>query len=338
MTSSHSAVIAALSSTAGVLLAGCGGSSPQAAWAVPQTQDPLRAAHRATRIQPNVANADLLYISDANGEVTVYRYWQRTLVGILTNFTQPMGICVNAGGDVFIADYGAQKVYEYAHGGTKAIATFDQAPLSPYTCAVNLATGDLAVANVDTSSSHSGDIAVYTRASGTPATYKNADLGNFEGCAYDSTGNLLVTNGKSWQQENGPASFAWLPKGRSKLLDINLPGREPSWTWYYVNGIQWDGKYFVIDLLGDEFDRIALIKGLAYFVGDTTIEGGSNGLIWIYNANPKAQGTQFVTTGGSRSYGEVNYYDYPNGEGPIHRISHGLDGPFAVTVSLKKKH
>jgi hypothetical protein len=333
---SYFAVPAALSSTAALLLAGCGGSSKQSGWALPEAGVSSRAAHGATYMKSDVTNADLLYISDANGEVTVYRYWQRTLVGILTNFTQPMGMCVNAGGDVFIADYGAHKVYEYAHGGTKAIASFDEAPLSPYTCAVNLATGDLAVANVDTSSSHSGDIAVYAHASGAPATYKSTELGNFEGCAYDSNGNLLATNGQA-PGRNGPASFAWLPKGGGKLLDINLPGREPSWTWYFVDGIQWDGKYFVIDF-GSELDRIALIKGLGYYVGDTSIEDASNGPYWIYNDNPKAQGTQFVAAAGSRSYGEVLYYTYPSGEGPIHYITHGLDGPFAVAVSLKKKH
>lgn len=336
MKSSSLAVTAALLGVAVLSSAGCGGPTAQNASAVPQAQVAPRVVQRVPFMKPNVTNADLLYVSDSDGEVTVYRYWQRTLVGILTSFTQPMGMCVNATGDVFIADYAAEKVYEYAHGGTKAIATFDEAPLSPYTCAVNLGTGDLAVANVDRSSSHSGDVAIYAHASGTPTTYKDSELGNFEGCAYDSSGNLLVTDGVS-PNRSGPASFAWLPEGGTKLLSINVPGREPSWTWYAVNGIQWDGKYFVIDDFDGELDRISLVKGLAYFVGDTYLEEEASGPYWIYNANPKAQGTQVVATGGSRSYGEVYYYHYPSGGEPIHYISHGLDGPFAAAISLRKR-
>ncbi len=68
---------------------------------------------------------DLLYVSNADGTVSVYRYWQRTLVGVLTNFTQPMGECADAAGDVYITDYAASTISEYAHGGTKPIRVLE---------------------------------------------------------------------------------------------------------------------------------------------------------------------------------------------------------------------
>ncbi len=314
---------------------GCGSSAEQGVAPSAPAPNPLsvRATRASSWMKPDVPNADLLYVSDANGEVTVYRYWQRTLVGILTKFTQPMGMCVNSGGDVFVADYAAQKVYEYAHGGTKAIAAFDEAPLSPYACAVDLTTGNLAVANLSSTSSVQGDIAIYTHASGTPAIYTDAKLKNFDGCAYDSDGNLLVTDGR-YGPRSGGSSFAWLPNGGSKLLDVNVPGPEPSWRWNDVQGIQWDGKYFVLDEYSELY-RVSLIKGQAYYIGDTYVSKPGNGPYWIYNANPKKQGTQVVAGAGSGSSGEVYYWDYPAGGDPIHYVSHGVDEPFGVTISLK---
>ena len=48
-----------------------------------------------------VSKQDLLYVTNGNGEVTVYRYWKRALVGVLTNLTQPMGQCVDANQNVY---------------------------------------------------------------------------------------------------------------------------------------------------------------------------------------------------------------------------------------------
>jgi hypothetical protein len=191
-----------------------------------------------------VAKQDLLYVSNGNGEVTVYRYWKHTLVGILTDFSQPMGECVDKSGDVFITDYAAKQIVEYAHGGSKPIKTLNDAPDSPYTCYVDPATGNLAVAN-DDGPSNEGNVAIWSGASGSPTTYTDSTLSNFQGCAYDDKGNLLVTNG--YPGYPYATYFAWLPKNGTKLININVPGPESSWGWYDVKGLQWDGKYFVLD-------------------------------------------------------------------------------------------
>ena len=131
----------------------------------------------------------------------------------------------DAKSDVFVADYGAQQIVEYAHGATKPIRTISDAPYDPYDCSVDPATGSLAVANAGGSSGE-GNIAVYSDASSTPTYYTDSHLSDFQSCVYDADGNLLVTNG--YLRRSGVASFAWLPYGGTKLIDVNVPGPIPT--------------------------------------------------------------------------------------------------------------
>jgi hypothetical protein len=310
---------------AALTAAGCGSAAPYVA--TPPASQPAVPGSIAKKV-------DLLYISDGNGEVTVYTYWQKTLVNTLTDFTKPEGECVDDRGDVFITDAGAQRVVEYAHAGIKPIATLDDAPFAPYACSVNAASGALAVAN-EAGSSTRGNIAVYAQASGTPKLYTDSTIKDFQGCAYDGSGNLLASNG----QADGPDSyFAWLPKSGSKLIDVKLPGPQSSWTWENVNGIQWDGRYWVIDYYN--LYRISVANGQGYYVGQTDLQDfdGQPGPFWIYNIHRKSQGTQVVGAYNEFSSSSVVYWNYPSGGDGIAEISKGIDKPVAVTVSLGKIH
>src|SRR5271166_2288634 len=179
---------------AALAVSGCAGSQPAFAPGL-SPQSGMPAMHlrpqRRSWMAPNVAGQDLLYVSNGNGEVTVYRYWQHTLVGVLTDFTQPMGECADSSGNVYITDYAAKQILEYAHGGKSPTKTLNDSPDSPYACSIDPSTGNLAVANND-GTSQQGNIAIWTKASGSPAYYTNSLLFNFEGCAYDDKGNLLV--------------------------------------------------------------------------------------------------------------------------------------------------
>ncbi len=95
----------------------------------------------------------LLYVSNwGTAAVTIYTYLNGgglVLVGQLTGFVQPAGMCADKAGNVWITDYGTgvKTLYEYAHGGTSPIRTLRQQNGKPYDCSVDLNTGDLAVAN-----------------------------------------------------------------------------------------------------------------------------------------------------------------------------------------------
>ena len=84
-------------------------------------------------------------------------------------------------GNIYITDAGTNQS-SYAHGGSKAIEKFDDSPDTPYTCAVDPTTGNLAVANND-------NIAIWPKGgSGQPTRYTDSALGSFGGCAYDTAG------------------------------------------------------------------------------------------------------------------------------------------------------
>jgi hypothetical protein len=313
-----------------MLLSGCSSRS----------QTPLPVAQAVARggswIEAGVAGHDLLYASNANGIVNVYRYWQQTLVGELTDFTQPKGECTDANSDVYITDYGADAVVEYAHGGNAPLRTIDTTPYKPYACAIDPKTGDLAVANYSNASYYSdGNVAVYAHAKGKPAYYSSSDLQHPNGLGYDNYGDLLVTGFMLYGSSSYTYTyFGYLPAKSKTFKVMDLPPPESS-GWPYVDGIAWDGKYWVVDAYGTLYQYSINIK--AELVGTVELNGrGSDGPVAFYYPNPKKQATQVVTTYGSENSSEVDYYDYPAGGSPIHEITHGLDKPFGVAISVRK--
>ena len=144
-----------------LIFAGCGGAM--------QTAPPAGlTGHGASWMAQGLAQRDLLYVSNANGTVNVYRYWQHTLVGVLTEFDYPRGECSDQPGNVYITDYSASyykgKVSEYAHGGKKPVHVIKDSN-QPTGCSVDPKTGNLAVADYGYHYyADAGDIAIYRAA------------------------------------------------------------------------------------------------------------------------------------------------------------------------------
>lgn len=103
---------------------------------------------RASWMSPEAAGEDLLYVGGGGtyGYVHVYSYPQGKLVGKLTGLDLPYGECVDASGDVWIVTNFPNQAIEYAHGGTTPIATLSVPGSNAYGCAVDPASGNLAVA------------------------------------------------------------------------------------------------------------------------------------------------------------------------------------------------
>ena len=90
---------------------------------------------------------DLLYAAANNSTVYVFSYPKGTLVGTLSGFDFPEGLCVDRSGDVWITNSaGTGNIVEHAHGGTSPIATLNSGYGDPIGCSVDPKTGDLAVA------------------------------------------------------------------------------------------------------------------------------------------------------------------------------------------------
>lgn len=326
------AILLFISGIATVLAAGCGSPtatlpSSQAAFAVPDG---------------GVKQRDLLYVSNVNGTVSVYRYWQHTLVTVLTKFTKPMGECADAAGDVYISDYEAKKIYEYAHGGTKAINVINGSPDTPRACSVAPSNGDLAVANYgqsDYSYYGDGNIAVYPKGQGSPSFYGAHSDNHFLGCAYDDRGDLLAVSetGYSGVWYYSP-EFFYLPKHGTSLIPVQLPNPYSSSGWYYepVQGVAWDGKYWIVVSRNQLYLYTINVK--AEFVSRIELSGayGDLGPVAIYRKTPKGVGTQVVAASSKFSgKGVADYWRYPAGGSPIAQITNDLAAPYGVAISIK---
>ncbi|MGA9272861.1 MAG: hypothetical protein WBV67_05195 [Candidatus Cybelea sp.] len=314
------------------MLGGCGGAVPQVGGpGITSADAPAVREHGGESwMAKGLKQRDLLYVSNSNGVVNVYRYWQHTLVGVLTNFTQPYGECADAAGNVYITDYTAEKVDEYAHGGRKPIKVYDDSPYNPQACAVDLKTGDLAVANYGYY--QAANIAVYPHGSGPPTFYGATRFDHFMSCSYDDRGDLLAL-AKSGYSGFYYSNFYYLPKRGVQLVPMNLPGPSRSWEWRGVPAVAWDEKYWVIDDYA--LYRYTINVKATYVDTIKLSDEGSLGPVWIFRKNLKSQGSQVV--GGENNYGEtdyVDYWSYPAGGTPIAQITKDLDGPSGLAVSM----
>jgi hypothetical protein len=315
------------------MLAGCGGSPANVA---PATL-PALPAHRAMRTDGGPAKWALLYVSNANGTVTVYRYWQLLYDATLTGFEKPKGECTDGAGDVFITDSALEEIVEYHHGATTAANTVVDAGYQPYACSVDPTTGNLAVANDETAGGKAGDVAVYAGASG-KATHYAADLDGYGPltCGYDDDGNLLIATEYGYGSYEY-ALFAMLPKnGRSfKKLKLAEISRSP---FEYVTNVQWDGKYWAVTDNGNILRFTIAQGGSASYEGATELSDNWTGAtqVWISNTTgaKNEQANQMVAAEAS----DVLFWAYPAGGSPYASIEHDVDAPYGVTISPKLTH
>jgi hypothetical protein len=248
-------------------------------------------------MKPGVKGENLLYVTNAGtDDLDVYSYPQGQLLGTLTGFLDPVGECVDKTGDVFVTDYRAQNIVEYAHGGTSPIATLSDSGYHPGECSVDPTTGNLAVAN-------SGGVSIYADAQGTPTQYADTNLGGVFFCGYDNNGNLFVDGVNNSQAvevdqlRSGSSSFAQI------FLNQSLGG---------PGGVQWDGHFLAVaDSFSDTIYEFAIdpSQNTGVLIGSTTLNGSPSlgNQFWI-------QGRRIVALNFD---GFPLLYHYPAGGRPM---------------------
>ena len=229
---------------ASAALASCsGGGAPPQQGLVPSVTVPGGSAARGRSwILPSAKKSDLLYVSDLLAQVVdIYTYGKGyELVGELTGFFNPEGLCVDKTGNVYVTNDTSRGVYqitEYAHGSTSPIRTINDPDGRANGCSVDPTTGNLAVADFWGPSEVIGNVAVYPKASGTPTSYSNPNIFYDYYCAYDDKGNLFVDG----ETEGSVFGLGKLSKGGSTLNFVNIDE-----TIYLPGGVQWDGKYLAV--------------------------------------------------------------------------------------------
>lgn len=324
------------------ILTGCVGSGSgwQPSVAQPNANTASHASFERSWVLPEAKNDDLLYISDLIAQVVdIYTYRRHKLVGTLTGFFNPQGLCVDKAGDVYVTNDtsdGVHQISEYAHGSTTVLRTINDPDGRANGCSVDPKTGNLAVTNLWGASDRQGNVAVYAHASGSPKTYSNPNIYYYYYCGYDNHGNLFV-DGETYGSVFG---LGQLPKGGNTLNFITVDQ-----TIYLPGGVQWDGKYLAVG------DQVAVKHGFTSTIYDFAISGSAattvNTMV-LTGSNEVAQfWIPFVDTsrkhrvgklliGPNQNGADTLIWDYPSGGNPIQTIS-GETDPIGATVSLARR-
>ncbi|MFY9666233.1 MAG: hypothetical protein WAL67_00700 [Candidatus Cybelea sp.] len=307
------------------VLAGCGGASLSGASAPSDSQPASHGqiAIRGSWMTPQAKKQSLIYVSSVlTNDVYVYSYSAQKLVGTLTGFTTPYGLCSDKSGNVWVANDGASQMVEYAHGGTSSIATLGDPSEYPEGCAVDPATGNLAVANFS-SNSGGGNVVIYAGARGSPQAYSDPSIVNYRFCGYDAKGDLFVDG------VNGSSAFvlAELPKGGNTFKNIAI-----SQSIEWPGAVQWDGK----DVAIGDTDTVTVYRvnpTSGKVLGSTKLDGANYvDQFWIngsVSTRKKAKKTRMLAP--SQDGGTLALYKYPAGGSALWSIS--VQEPFGVTVS-----
>ena len=287
----------------------------------------LQPDHQRSWMSPDSKKQTLLYVSDQKtGDVYVYSYPAGNLVGTLTGFAAPYGQCTDKSGNVFIAQFEASEVTEYAHGGTSPIQTLSLPGQYPMGCSVDPKTGNLAVATF-VSDNYPGGISIFHHATGTPKEYQAPNMYYYFPPAYDDRGNLFVeVEGDS----SGGTSVDELSRngGSLKALYLNV-------TIHFPGGVAWDGTNLDLDdqLLsssgGSGVYQVQVQGSIGTMTGEFTLPGSCG---YSDVVQPWVQGAKIV---GADTYcGTVGIDTYPGGQNQ--KYLSGTQEPFGETVSKGK--
>jgi hypothetical protein len=274
-------------------------------------------------MERGASKSSLLYVADLSAAaVDVFSYPSGTLVGTLTGFDAPAGLCADQKGDVYVTDVIASDIVEYGHAGTAPIRTLrDRTTAHPNSCAVDPTTGNLAVANLGTGDGTGrGDIATYIRAHGRPRHHRA--MYHPYNCGYDNAGNLFVDG-----ENNGFRQFEFgtIPAAGTQFERINLHQ-----SFQLAGGVIWDGVDVAVgDVFRAAIYRFRISGRSAIEVGTTRLDGA--GESWAFTLDRRKAIVPNVGQSGASS---VNVYDYPAGGTPVQTIGSGiLDSPVGVALS-----
>lgn len=320
------------------ILAGCGAWSTGQPLVLPDAKPVAHGPAGQSWVLPAAKNDDLIYVSDLIGQVVdIYTYrHHHKLVGEITGFFNPEGLCVDKAGDVYVTNdtsTGEHQITEYAHGSTTPIRTLADPDGRANGCSVDPTTGNLAVADFWGPTERIGNVAVYQNATGTPTIYSNSNIYYYYYCGYDESGNLFVDG----ETEGSVFGLGELPKGGSTLNFINV-----NQTIYLPGGVQWDGKYLAVG------DQVAVKHNFTSTVYQFAITGSTgtevNAMVltgssevaqfWIPRVTTTHDGTRLI--GANQTGKDTLIWDYPAGGNPISTIT-GETDPIGVTVSRARK-
>jgi hypothetical protein len=296
------------------LLDGCGGGSQIGNLALVDRAAAAHAAPGRSWMAREAKKSDLAYVSGFYGsDILAFTYPGGKYVGSISGVTDAQGLCAAKTGNWWAVASGADDVLEYAHGGTTPLNTLSVTAGEPAGCAVDPATGNLAVTILGT-----GEAVVFTGGSGSGASITD-DLSSSFFDGYDDNGDLFV-DGITPSDTYGVVE---LPKGSKTFEPITL---SPSLE--FSGDIQWHRNYLAVGSDGSIY-HFAIHGTRGKEVGVTQLTGWSGSGFWIQEPDVIAIDADSGSIAG--------IWKYPSGGSPIRILQGSLGGPIGVTVSVAKK-
>lgn len=318
----------------GSLLAGCSSAGLPPATIASDSTHSWMAPDAAT-------SSALLYVAAGySNHVYVYSYPDGKLKGHLTapgaasQGASPGSMCSDKAGNVYIGDGDLGTVTEFAHGGTKAIATFPAGAPLGFNCSIDPTTGRLAVAILGNSGS---SVVVFT---GTQRTVYPTppDLLFMMACTYDRKGNLFC---------DGYSNVNWvrvfhlyeLPAGSSATSLTEITVNDPKLT---AGDMEWDGIDLAVSDNSSKIYRLHVKGTTANVVGTTSLNTNGASWLWQFCFNERASGVKarkhMVVIGPTYNPPLVGYWSYLGGGVSTKTITLNATSqaqPGGITLSVK---
>jgi hypothetical protein len=233
----------------------------QKSWIDPQWRSALRNAHKKTK---------LLWVADLGyAAVEAYNYKTGALIGEVTGFSYPYGLCSDTNGNVYVSDFSLEEGFEIQARTFKIINSWPTGG-EAIGCSVSNR-GDVAFTNF-----YPGGVVIFPGGGPTGRTYSGP--GYDWPAGYDPSGNLFVEC--NYVSPCSNPSLAELPAGGSSWIFLNVsPGLK------FPTAVQWDGKYLVLALADQVcsggnntcLDQVTVSGSTVTLVNTVRLTAGSSG-------------------------------------------------------------
>ena len=296
--------------------------------------------HRDTgksHVSPDAKSARrLLFISDDDtDDVYIFGLPKMALMGTLTGFYEPQGLCSDKAGKIWITNTGTLQIFQYSRTGT-LLKTLSDTNGFPVGCAVYNTNGDLAVTNIEGYPSGDGTVDVYADASGTPTVYSNPSQPYNFFDAYDSSGDLYVDG---FDDSGSRFSLSELPKGSGTMSTINISGG----AIYSPGGVNWRPATGLV--IGDQYCNdgyaaclyaVSVSGSTGTITGSTTLTNYDGGACDVDQSTISPVGKFFaggcITEGSAPS--TADRWLYPAGGTPTNYTT-SIEYPIGAAISNK---
>lgn len=324
--------------TLAALLTACGALSTKPVSFVPGGE--AAAVRTSWMLSRAAKSSNLLYVSNASN-VAVYSYNDGTgiqQVGELTGFLSPKGLCADKAGNVWVADYGARAMYEYAHGGTSPIRTIQHHTGFPDACAIDPTSDDLAVSWEHPNAKFEiyADVYVYPNERGPGKIYNRAGgfFSSIYFLTYDAGGELFADASPCYDSgcyyHGGPPGLFVLPARFKGFQQITIDGA----TLYQPSAVVWvNPALLLVDRNFENGGRSGAYKLLATKAKATVV--GSLSLTdteQSYGVTVRAG----LVIAPDASTNTVRIYRLSD-DTLVSSFTQGLDSPYAAVVSQATK-